>query len=131
VAGANLTGAGVLYEGSLSMNVTGMFGVTVASLGRFEEADGDTAVLRDDRQGFDYLKLVLDDGIPVGAVCVGGPQCAALLGRLRPYVRQRRPLDDVDAFLDGRHATLMPTGARRVSARARPGGAPEKEAQCA
>ena len=35
MAGANLAGAGVSYAGSLSMNVTEMFGLTVASLGRF------------------------------------------------------------------------------------------------
>ena len=37
VAGANLAGAGLEYEGGLSANVTEMFGVTVASVGRFEE----------------------------------------------------------------------------------------------
>ena len=38
VAGANLAGAGLSYEGGLGANVTEMFGVTVASVGRFEQA---------------------------------------------------------------------------------------------
>jgi|GEM_PF-233530 len=121
------------YRGSLTMNVTSMFGATVVSLGRFEAGDGDKVVVKRDLPQAEYLKLVVRDGIPEGAVAVGAPSCAALLGRLRPLVRQRRPLDDVDAFLEGRSSAelvstrrgLVPTGvARGMTRRA-------KEIRCA
>jgi nitrite reductase (NADH) large subunit len=103
VAGANLAGAGVVYGGSLSMNVTEMFGLTVASLGSFvENAGDDVAEWRDELPGIRYLKLVSRAAVPMGAVVLGGPEGAALLGRLRPFARQKRPLDDVPAFLEGR-----------------------------
>jgi nitrite reductase (NADH) large subunit len=102
VAGANLAGAGIAYPGSVSMNVTEMFGLTVASLGRFVETDGDQVVERRDLAGLRYLKLVSRDGVPVGAISLGEPEGAALLGRLRPFVRHKRPLPDLQAFLDGR-----------------------------
>ena len=90
VAGANLAGVGLVYGGSLSMNVTEMFGATVASLGRFVESDGERVHVYDDIPGVEYLKIVTLGGVPVGAVAVGGPEVALLLGRLRPFVRQGR-----------------------------------------
>ena len=102
VAGANLAGAGVVYGGSLSMNVTEMFGLTVASLGRFVEDEADEVREWRDLEGIRYLKLVCRGGVPVGAISLGEPEGAALLGRLRPYVRHKRPLTDVRAFLAGR-----------------------------
>jgi NADPH-dependent 2,4-dienoyl-CoA reductase/sulfur reductase-like enzyme len=102
VAGANLAGAGVSYAGSLSMNVTEMFGLTVASLGRFVEGAGDDVFESRDLAGIRYLKLVSRAGVPVGAIALGEPEGAALLGRLRPFVRHKRPLPDLSAFLEGR-----------------------------
>ena len=101
VAGANLAGAGVVYGGSLSMNVTEMFGLTVASLGRFVEDEGDDVFESRDLAGIRYLKLVSRAGVPVGAISLGEPEGAALLGRLRPFVRHERPLPDLPAFLEG------------------------------
>ena len=86
VAGANLAGAGATYRGSLSMNVTEMFGLTVASLGRFVEEDGDD-VAAAHVADVEYFKLVSRDGVPAGAVALGGTEGAVVLGRLRPYVR--------------------------------------------
>ena len=84
------------------MNVTEMFGLTVASLGRFVEVTGDDVFESHDLTGIRYLKLVSREGVPVGAISLGDPEGAALLGRLRPFVRQRRPLPDLPAFLDRR-----------------------------
>ena len=115
VAGANLAGADLSYAGSLSMNVTEMFGLTVASLGRFVEDAGDDVFESRDLAGIRYLKLVSRAGVPVGAISLGEPEGAALLGRLRPFVRQRRPLPDLPAFLEGRDLDqrLMGRGATR------------------
>lgn len=102
VAGANMAGGDAAYRGSLSMNVTEMFGLTVASLGRFDAEEGDQVVLSQDPAGARYLKVVLRDGVPVGAVFLGAPDGVVALGRLRPYVRGRRPVADVEALLSGR-----------------------------
>ncbi len=101
VAGANLAGANVIYRGSLSMNVTEMFGLTVASLGRFVEGEGDDVLARQDLEGIVYLKVVARAGVPVGAVALGGPEAAMLVGRLRPLVRYRRTMTDLQSVVEG------------------------------
>jgi len=121
VAGANLAGAGVSYAGSLSMNVTEMFGLTVASLGRFVEGAGDDVFESRDLAGIRYLKLVSRSGVPVGAISLGEPEGAALLGRLRPFVRQKRLLPDLPAFLEGRDLDQRLVGRR----------APKEKTPCA
>jgi NADPH-dependent 2,4-dienoyl-CoA reductase/sulfur reductase-like enzyme len=107
VAGANLAGAGLEYEGGLSANVTEMFGVTVASVGRFEQAPGEDAVVLYDLPGVDYLKLIVAEGVPKGAVCLGAQQAVRLLGRLVPYIRYGRPLGDPRAFFEERRLAGM------------------------
>ncbi len=121
VAGANLAGAGVSYAGSLSMNVTEMFGLTVASLGRFVEGAGDDVFESRDLVGIRYLKLVSRAGVPVGAISLGEPEGAALLGRLRPFVRHKRLLPDLPAFLEGRDLDARLVGRR----------APKEKTPCA
>ena len=101
VAGANLAGAGLTYEAGLSATVTEMFGVTVASVGRSEVAPGDHSIVLRDLTGIDYLKLVMNGDVPVGAVFLGGTNEVRLLGRLAAHVRAGRPLDDLSAFLAG------------------------------
>jgi nitrite reductase (NADH) large subunit len=102
IAGANLAGAGLVYAGSLGMNVTEMFGLTVASLGRFVEDEAEDVYERCDLPGVRYFKLVSRAGVPVGAITLGEPGSAIVLGRLRPFVRQKRRLEDLPAFLEGR-----------------------------
>ena len=96
IAGANMAGAGLRYEGSLSMNVTEMFGVTVASMGRFVPERGDEVLDEPRLSAGAYLRIVRRAGVPVGAIAIGGAEEAALLGRLRPYIRRRWPLDGVE-----------------------------------
>ncbi len=116
VAGANLAGAGLTCEGSLSGNVTEMFGVTVASVGRFVGASGERVVILEDLPGVEYLKIVLADDVPLGAVYLGEQQAVRLLGRLGPFIRYHRPLDDVRAFFDQRRFPGMAAAApARVS----------------
>jgi nitrite reductase (NADH) large subunit len=112
VAGANLAGAGLVYGGSLSMNVTEMFGLTVASLGRFVEEEADDVFESRDLPGISYLKLVSRAGVPVGAISLGEPEGAALLGRLRPFARQKRLLPNLPAFLEGRDLDRRLVGRR-------------------
>ncbi|MBN2552270.1 MAG: FAD-dependent oxidoreductase, partial [Spirochaetales bacterium] len=101
IAGANLAGKRLSYPGSLNMNVTEMFGITVASMGKFIEQEGLVSHIRESgRSG--YLKILLREGIPVGAVALGDAGDAVTLGRLRPWIRNRREMPDIEGFLEGR-----------------------------
>jgi NAD(P)H-nitrite reductase large subunit len=68
VAGANMAGADVVYEGSLVMNVLAAQGIEAASFGRWEE-EGDTCVVENPSQHV-YRKLVF--GGARGDALVGG-----------------------------------------------------------
>ncbi len=102
VAGANLAGRSEAYAGSLNMNVTEMFGLTVASMGRFGHPARPDDFQRSDAAEPRYLRLCFEAGLPVGAVAVGPAELAAVLGRLRPLIRQRRPIPDPAAFVAGK-----------------------------
>ena len=106
IAGENLAGRRIPYQGSLNMNVTEMFGITVASMGKFLEQKGLSSYLVRNSGPSRYFKIVLCEGVPVGAVALGGAEDAVILGRLRPWIRNRRRLPDVDGFLKGRY--LLP-----------------------
>jgi len=112
VAGANLAGAGLAYEGSLSMNVTEMFGLTVASIGRFVENEGDDVHEWRDLEGIRYLKLVARLGVPAGAIALGDARGASLLGRLRPFVRHGRPMTDMRALFERKDLDMKLVGLR-------------------
>jgi nitrite reductase (NADH) large subunit len=103
MAGENLAGRRIPYQGSLNMNVTEMFGITVASMGKFIEEQGLSSHLAANAGSSRYLKIVLREGVPVGAVALGGAEDAVTLGRLRPWIRHRRRLPDVEGFLKGRY----------------------------
>jgi nitrite reductase (NADH) large subunit len=93
VAGANLAGGERVYRGSLNMNVAELFGLTVASMGRFQES-GDPAeepVVRRDPRAGRYLKLLFREGVPLGGVVLGSPEDLGVLAALRPRIRARRP----------------------------------------
>ena len=85
------------------MNVTEMFGLTVASMGKFVEEQGSSSHLAESPGSSRYLKLVLRDGVPVGAVALGQAEDAVILGRLRPWIRNRRRLPEIQGFLKGRY----------------------------
>lgn len=106
IAGANLAGQSILYQGSLNMNVTEMFGITVASMGKFTEREGLTSHIIDEAGQSRYVKIILGEGIPIGAVALGGAEDTVMLGRLRPWVRNHRRLPDVVGFIEGRY--LLP-----------------------
>jgi hypothetical protein len=89
--------------------------LTVASLGRFVEEDGDDVTLLRDVAGVEYFKLVSRGGVPAGAVALGGTEGAVVLGRLRPYVRWRRALPELLSFIEGRD---LASPARRRDLRA-------------
>jgi nitrite reductase (NADH) large subunit len=85
------------------MNVTEMFGITVASMGKFIENEGLTSHVIDEAGQSRYVKIILREGIPIGAVALGGAEDTVILGRLRPWIRNHRRLPDVGGFLEGRY----------------------------
>ena len=107
VAGTEMAGGLSDYRGSLNMNVTQMFGLTVASMGRFAaDAGGRPGEKlevweRFEAEGPRYVRLLTSRGIPVGATVLGESADAALLGQLRPFVRLRRPLPQPQRFVEG------------------------------
>lgn len=91
VAAYNMAGKVYPYEGSLNMNVTQMYDVTVASMGYFNEKDIDDAYYIN--HGNDYLKVCYKNGIIVGACLVGSSESVSLFGKLRPLIRKRNPIE--------------------------------------
>jgi NADPH-dependent 2,4-dienoyl-CoA reductase/sulfur reductase-like enzyme len=93
VAGANLAGRERVYPGSLNMNVAELFGLTVASMGRFQESGdpAEEAVVENEPDRGRYRKLLFRDGAPIGGVMLGTPEDLGVLAALRPRIRARRP----------------------------------------
>jgi nitrite reductase (NADH) large subunit len=91
VAGANMAGENMRYQGSLNMNVTQMFGLTVASMGKFLSSDKNyhEIIYCPPQQG-KYLKVVFAGEVPVGGITVGDAEQVAFLGMLRPFIRQKK-----------------------------------------
>ena len=83
--------------------ITEMFGITVASMGKFIEGEEHSCHTSEAVRSSGYLKIILNEGVPVGAVALGGAEDAVVLGRLRPWIRNRRRLPDVEGFLQGRY----------------------------
>lgn len=92
IAGKNMAGKKVDYQGSLNMNVTQMYDVTVASIGRFSDNAEYTSVeLPQDGGG--YLKICSQDHKVIGACLVGSSEAVKVLGKLRPLIRKRTIID--------------------------------------
>ncbi|SMD09501.1 Pyridine nucleotide-disulphide oxidoreductase [Desulfocicer vacuolatum DSM 3385] len=89
IAGACMAGENISYEGSLNMNVTQMFGITVASMGKFMDVEGAETWTDKTLSHGQYLKILMKDGVPVGATCAGGSELVSTLGLLRPLIREK------------------------------------------
>ena len=87
VAGSCMALHKVRYNGSLNMNVTQMFDITVASMGKFMDGEGSESWIDDSLPQDQYLKIVLQQGRPIGATCVGSAELVSTLGMLRPLIR--------------------------------------------
>ncbi|MEN8077798.1 FAD-dependent oxidoreductase [Clostridioides difficile] len=110
IAGANMAGKALEYEGSLNMNVTQMYGTTVASMGKFSEKDVQDAYYFDESDGYGYLKVCYEKDLLVGACLVGSTDAVKLFGKLRPIIRKKIKADvapeklenfiEIEAFLE-------------------------------
>lgn len=90
VAGANMAGDSLTYPGSLSWNVTELFGLSCASVGQFRDGPGLEPIVFRDRVTGVYRKVLVDsDNRVVGAVVIGQPQDMQELGVLQSMLRRR------------------------------------------
>ena len=81
VAGTNMAGRDMLYDGSIGMNTVDLFGLPVVSIGETTShkaaAEVETLVELDPKAKV-YWKLVLRDGKVIGAILVGGTSNAGI-----------------------------------------------------
>jgi NAD(P)H-nitrite reductase large subunit len=70
VAADNAVGGDKEYQGSIPFTMLKVVGVELTSIGRFEEQDGDEVVALE-APGGKYRKLVIEDGVIVGAILLG------------------------------------------------------------
>ncbi len=89
VAGGNMVGDSLTYPGSLSWNVTELFGLTSASIGEFQEHDGWEAIIFHNPGANVYRKILLEDNHIVGAVVIGRAEHVQDLGVVQAMIRRR------------------------------------------
>lgn len=87
VAGNCMASKDDVYLGSLNMNVTQMFDVTVATMGEFMDGEDRDNWIDERLAENQYLKIVSKNGVPIGAVAVGESELVCTLGMLRPLIR--------------------------------------------
>lgn len=92
-AGLNMIGQKSKYEGSLNMNVTQMYDLTVASMGQFSEGLQHQNYTFPETAGKGYLKVTFDNDILAGACLVGSTEAVKILGRLRPLIKDKKKID--------------------------------------
>jgi NAD(P)H-nitrite reductase large subunit len=89
VAGLNMTGAGINYDGSVGMNSIEFFGLPVVSLGEYKipqgEADYEELKTLDQKSGI-YRKILLKGNIIVGAIFTQDIRSSGIFLRL---IRER------------------------------------------
>lgn len=88
IAGANMAGKEIKYRGSLNMNVTQMYDVTVASMGLFNDDHIDSSYVFDMNEHKGYVKICYKNDLVVGACLVGDSESVKLLGKLRTIIRK-------------------------------------------
>jgi len=89
VAGANMAGDPQTYPGSLSCNVTELFGLICASIGEFRTAEGHEPIVFRNPQDNMYRKLIIQDSCIVGAVIVGRAEHVQDVGVIQAMIRRR------------------------------------------
>ena len=104
VAGANMagpSGEGQTYPGSLSWNVTELFGLTMASVGEFRERDGWEPIVFQNQAANTYRKLLLDGDRIVGAVVIGRAEHVQDLGVVQAMIRRKTDISRWKHMLHG------------------------------
>lgn len=84
IAGMNMAGSHIAYQGGIGMNSAEFFGVAAISMGlcRSRDEDGLEVLICKDEEKRTYRKIVLQDNVIVGAVCIGNVECAGVFNGL-------------------------------------------------
>ncbi len=101
VAGANMAGDSQTYPGSLSWNVTELFGLTSASVGEFRDRPGLEPIVFHNPAANVYRKLLLDGGRIVGAVVIGRAEHVQDLGVVQAMIRRKTDISRWKHMLHG------------------------------
>ncbi len=101
VAGANMAGDSQTYPGSLSWNVTELFGLASASVGAFRHRPGWEPVVFHNPAANTYRKLLLEDGHIVGAVVIGRAEHIQDLGVVQAMIRRKTDISRFQHLLRG------------------------------
>jgi len=95
VAGQNMTGESVKYDGSLGINSIEFFGLPVISLGIYKKKEGEAGFeemkITDEKNNL-YKKVLLKNNIIVGAILVGDIKNSGIFLRL---MRERLDIREV------------------------------------
>jgi nitrite reductase (NADH) large subunit len=89
VAGANMAGDAQTYPGSLSWNVTELFGITMASVGEFRDRPGQESIVFQNKAANTYRKILLDGNRIAGAVVIGRAGHVQDLGVVQAMIRRK------------------------------------------
>ena len=109
VAGANMAGEKLAYEGSLSMNSVEFFGLPAISMGITKpKTDDYETLVFENRDKNLYRKIVLKDNLICGAVFINGVESAGVVNVL---IRKRIDISGIKERLIDKNfsfATVMP-----------------------
>ncbi len=94
IAGFNMSGVCQEYRGSVPSTTLKIPGVNLFSAGEFSATDGEILVSSGE---YEYRKLVLRDGHPVGGIVLGDP--GAMVAAMRVF-DGRAPVDVLMKFFD-------------------------------
>jgi nitrite reductase (NADH) large subunit len=101
VAGANMAGDHHTYPGSLSWNVTELFGLASASVGEFRDRSGLEPIVFHNPAANIYRKLLLDGNRIVGAVVIGRAEHVQDLGVVQAMIRRKTDISKWKHMLGG------------------------------
>jgi len=101
VAGANMAGDRHTYPGSLSWNVTELFGLASASVGEFRDRPGLEPIVFHNPAANIYRKLLLDGNRIVGAVVIGRAEHIQDLGVVQAMIRRQTDISKWKHMLGG------------------------------
>jgi len=101
VAGANMAGDAHTYPGSLSWNVTELFGLASASVGEFRDRPGLEPIVFHNPAANIYRKLLLDGTRIVGAVVIGRAEHIQDLGVVQAMIRRKTDISKWKHMLGG------------------------------
>jgi NAD(P)H-nitrite reductase large subunit len=99
IAGANMAGKEVYYQGSLGSSVSEFFHMTVASIGELQESSYVVAKEHFDSKRKFYIKLFLYKDAPVGGIMLGSPEDVSSFGILRSYILRKKAIPNLEILM--------------------------------